>query len=109
PSKRQYIHYLSSPIINSEECNSTKHYNGMITEDKICAGYKESENECYSDEGAPLMCFSNASESWELQGILSHPENCGSSPHPATYSSIDLKLRSWITNTIGKEAFIRNL
>jgi hypothetical protein len=47
-NKNQYLHYLPVPIIDSQECNSTKHYNGLMSKDKICAGYTDSEKTpCY--------------------------------------------------------------
>ncbi|EFA04636.2 serine protease P146 [Tribolium castaneum] len=104
PNKNQYLHYLPVPIIDSEECNSTKHYNGLMSKDKICAGYTDSEKTpCYNDEGAPLMCFSDSSGTWELQGILSHHDNCARSKHPAIYTSINDKMRRWVINTIGQK------
>lgn len=39
----QYLHYLPVPTIDNDECNSTKHYNGFIKGNKICAGYTDSE------------------------------------------------------------------
>lgn len=39
----QYLHYLPVPTIDNEQCNSTKHYNGLIKKDKICAGYTDSD------------------------------------------------------------------
>ncbi|XP_044268825.1 uncharacterized protein LOC123014006 isoform X2 [Tribolium madens] len=104
PNKNQYLHYLPVPIIDSKECNSTKHYNGLMSKDKICAGYTDSEKTpCYNDEGAPLMCFSDSSSTWELQGILSHHDNCARSKHPAIYTSINDKMRRWVINTIGQK------
>lgn len=47
-SLQQYLHYLPVPQIDADECNSTKHYNGHIDTDKICAGYTDSEKSpCY--------------------------------------------------------------
>jgi hypothetical protein len=103
-NKNQYLHYLPVPIIDSQECNSTKHYNGLMSKDKICAGYTDSEKTpCYNDEGAPLMCFSDSAGTWELQGVLSHHDNCARSKHPAIYTSINEKMRKWVINTIGQK------
>ncbi|XP_057671957.1 uncharacterized protein LOC130903730 isoform X2 [Diorhabda carinulata] len=106
PVMQQYIHYLPVPLIDTDDCNSTKHYNGKITPDKICAGYTDSDTtQCLSDEGAPLMCFSDKTKTWELQGLLSHPSNCGSSnKHPAIYTAIDTTLRTWMSHIIGRQA-----
>ncbi|RZC34106.1 Trypsin, Ehrlichia rpt, Ldl recept a, SEA and/or FXa inhibition domain containing protein [Asbolus verrucosus] len=105
PNRNQYLHYLPVPVIDTEECNSTKHYNGLMSKDKICAGYTDSEKTpCYNDEGAPLMCFSeSAGSTWELQGVLSHHDNCARSKHPAIYTAINAKIRKWVINTIGQQ------
>nr|XP_023017097.1 transmembrane protease serine 11E-like [Leptinotarsa decemlineata] len=101
----QYLHYLPVPMIETEDCNSTKHYNGKMNSDKICAGYMDSEKTpCYNDEGAPLMCFSDTTALWELHGLLSHHDNCGSNKHPAVYTTVNSNLRLWIANTIGRQA-----
>ncbi|KAK4879292.1 hypothetical protein RN001_007438 [Aquatica leii] len=100
--RHQYLNYLPVPTIDVDNCNSTEHYNGRLTEDKICAGYTDSDKTpCYNDEGAPLMCFSDASNTWELRGLLSYHANCGRSRHPALYSSINKDTRQWISHTIG--------
>lgn len=44
----QYLHYLPVPTIDNLECNSTKHYNGLMKGNKVCAGYTGSEKTpCY--------------------------------------------------------------
>lgn len=60
-----------------------------------------------NDEGAPLMCFSDTTYSWELQGLLSHHDNCGSNKHPAIFTAIEPKLKSWIINTVGEQGFVK--
>lgn len=105
-NRQNYLNYLPVPLTDTNECNSTKHYNGMLGVDKICAGYTDSEKTpCYNDEGAPLMCFSDEVSSWELQGVLSNHDNCGKSNHPAVYTAINNKIKEWIFNTIGRKAF----
>ncbi|KAF5269253.1 hypothetical protein FQR65_LT02554 [Abscondita terminalis] len=100
--RHQYLNYLPVPTIDIENCNSSEHYNGRLTADKICAGYTDSDKTpCYNDEGAPLMCFSDISNTWELRGLLSYHANCGRSRHPALYSSITEDTRQWISNTTG--------
>jgi len=44
----QYLHYLPVPTIDLRDCNSSKHYAGFITDDKICAGFTDAEKSpCY--------------------------------------------------------------
>lgn len=47
------------------------------------------------------MCFSETTNIWELQGILSYHGNCGRSHHPSIYTSISSDIRLWISNVIG--------
>lgn len=45
---QQYLQYLPVPTIDTELCNSSKHYNGHIDNDKICAGFTDAEKTpCY--------------------------------------------------------------
>lgn len=44
----QHLHYLPVPTIDSAECNSTTHYNGLIQEEHICAGFTDADKSpCY--------------------------------------------------------------
>nr|CAD7264850.1 unnamed protein product [Timema shepardi] len=96
----QYLHYLPIPTIDLNECNSTKHYSGFVTEDDICAGFTDvDKSPCYNDEGSPLMCISD-NGMWELQGVLAHHSNCGRGYHPSIFSSVSA-VRSWVETTIG--------
>ncbi|KAG8238853.1 hypothetical protein J437_LFUL018678 [Ladona fulva] len=96
----QYLHYLPVPTIDLNTCNSTDHYSGFITEDKICAGYRDTiRSPCYNDEGAPLMCVSEGGI-WELQGVLSYHSNCGRGYHPSIFSSITA-VKDWMKEIVG--------
>lgn len=45
---KQQLQYLPVPTMSLAECNSTDHYAGFITQDKICAGYNPAEKSlCY--------------------------------------------------------------
>ncbi|KAK5645811.1 hypothetical protein RI129_004275 [Pyrocoelia pectoralis] len=105
--RQEYLHYLPVPTLDIAQCNSSEHYNGRLTKDKICAGYTDSDRTpCYNDEGAPLMCFSETSNTWELQGLLSHHANCGRNRHPALYTSVNRETREWIRNTTGMHLMV---
>lgn len=44
----QYLHYLPVPTIDLAECNSTKHYSGLVSKHEICAGFTDAEKTpCY--------------------------------------------------------------
>lgn len=98
----QYLKVLPVPTVPTEQCNSSMHYNGALPEDAVCAGYLNSnQTTCYNDEGAPLMCFNDDSDQWQLEGILSYHGNCGKRPHPAIYNSITSNISTWIRRTVG--------
>uniref|UniRef100_A0A182UJ58 Scavenger receptor class A n=1 Tax=Anopheles melas TaxID=34690 RepID=A0A182UJ58_9DIPT len=100
----QYLKYLPVPTVPTERCNSSIHYNGVLPENAICAGFLNSnKTTCYNDEGAPLMCYLDGSSQWQLEGILSYHGNCGKRPHPAIYNSITSNISTWIRNTVGND------
>ncbi|KAI4465879.1 transmembrane protease serine [Holotrichia oblita] len=101
-SAQRHLRHITVPIIDQEQCNSTAHFNGHVTKEKLCTGHPGSEEtHCYNDAGAPLMCYSKDTSSWQLYGILSYSNSCGRSSHPSVYTSISPKITKWITNTIG--------
>lgn len=60
PNIQPYLHYLPVPMIDTEECNSTKHYNGRISGDQICAGYTDAEKTpCYVSWFYKIYLFLN--------------------------------------------------
>lgn len=60
-----------------------------------------------TDEGAPLMCYSNSKSSWQMKGILSYRNGCRRHTLPAVYSAFTPSLLKWITKTIGNEEMIQ--
>lgn len=87
---------------------------GRFCLDSFHQWYKSNSQKklCFSpffqnDEGAPLLCLSDSTATWELQGILSYHDNCGKTNHPAIYTAISSKIKSWVTNTIGNQAVHR--
>lgn len=60
-----------------------------------------------TDEGAPLMCYSNSKGSWQMKGILSYRNGCRRHTLPAVYSAFTPSLLKWITKTIGNEEMIQ--
>lgn len=66
----QYLNYLPVPTIETEECNSSKHYNGQLSSDKICAGYVgEEQTPCHVSErnkskqsNIKIVCFRTTRE-----------------------------------------------
>jgi hypothetical protein len=107
PIQEQYLRYLTTPIIDSSECNSTNYYAGSLPDNTICSSLASNQTTCYNDEGAPLMCYSSKTNVWEVQGVLSYHGNCGRRPQPVIYNSLSNKVINWITNTIGNNRMFR--
>ena len=127
--QRQYLSHLTLPTIDMDKCNSSNHYAGALSEDAICSEHTSTPTTCYvsnqrlhqktsaatyllqisfqNDEGAPLMCFSNRTSTWELQGLLSYHGNCGRRPQPTVYSAMTPQLLNWIVRTIGNDQMVR--
>ena len=52
----EFLQHAEIPIISNEECRRKKDYSS-ISEDMICAGFKEGGvDACNGDSGGPLMC-----------------------------------------------------
>ena len=54
-------------------------------------------------EGSPLMCLTPQG-TWQIEGVLSHYSNCGTSNHPAIFTSLK-EWNAWIINSIGKTKY----
>ncbi len=61
---------LHIPIISNEDCNSPDYYNGSITPNMVCAGYKK-HSVCQGDSGGPLVCNTNGNSPYSLVGVTS--------------------------------------
>ncbi|XP_049536598.1 transmembrane protease serine 2-like [Anopheles darlingi] len=93
----QYITRVTVANVPTERCNF---YNGTHPTNMICVESLESDqNICYSDEGAPLMCYVNSTGQWQLEGFLSNYGNCDN--RPAIYNYITPTISTWIRNTVG--------
>lgn len=65
-------------------------------------------NTLQTDEGAPLLCYSNAKSSWQMKGMLSYRSGCRRHPLPAVYSELTPSIIKWITKTIGNDVMIQH-
>jgi hypothetical protein len=94
---KQFSRYLSEPLMQTDLCNSTEHFNGFLTEQEICvaSGEMEASN---MEIGSPLMCLAE-NGLWQLQGMLSYRGGYGRSSKPSLYNAI-LESVPWVENTI---------
>ncbi|XP_050053848.1 uncharacterized protein LOC114126280 isoform X4 [Aphis gossypii] len=94
---KQFSRSLSEPLMQTDLCNSTKHFNGFLTEQDICvaSGEMEASN---MEIGSPLMCLAE-NGLWQVQGMLSYRGGYGRSSKPSLYNAI-VESVPWVENTI---------
>ncbi|XP_028265616.1 trypsin-3-like [Parambassis ranga] len=82
------------PIVSTEKCNSSASFNGIITENMLCAGYSiGGKDACQGDSGGPLVCDGR------VYGVVSWGKGCADAQFPGVYTAVS-KFRRWIDNTI---------
>ncbi|XP_040822156.1 plasma kallikrein [Ochotona curzoniae] len=85
------------PLVTNAECQKS-YRDHKITEQMICAGYKEGgKDACKGDSGGPLVC--KYSSNWHLVGITSWGEGCARRDHPGVYTKV-AEYVDWILEMI---------
>ncbi|TKS77549.1 Transmembrane protease serine 12 [Collichthys lucidus] len=70
-------------LIDRRTCNLVDWYNGIITENMICAGLDSgAADTCQGDSGGPLQCYSEEEERFYLVGVTSFGFECGRPQSP---------------------------
>ena len=71
----------------------------MITDSKICAGYRGvgGKDSCTGDSGGPLVCNQNGNAI--LTGVVSYGIGCGNSKYPGVYSRVT-HILDWIISNM---------
>lgn len=63
------------PVVSNETCNEPESYNGLITDNMLCAGFADGgADACAGDSGGPLMLYTDGA--WKLTGVVSFGEGC---------------------------------
>ncbi|XP_053180683.1 granzyme A-like [Scomber japonicus] len=85
-------------VMDRVKCNSPDHYNSVITEDMICAGYvgNKPADTCQGDSGGPLLC------NGALVGVTSFGRGCGHKKFPGVYAFLSKGQLDWIKKTMKK-------
>ncbi|XP_054905442.1 acrosin [Poeciliopsis prolifica] len=84
-------------VIETDRCNQKHWYNGLITEQMLCAGtLSGGVDTCQGDSGSPLQCYSENDNRYYLIGVTSFGENCGHPNRPGVYSKTSMYGR-WFT------------
>uniref|UniRef100_A0A3Q0QSU0 Acrosin n=1 Tax=Amphilophus citrinellus TaxID=61819 RepID=A0A3Q0QSU0_AMPCI len=74
-------------LIDRRTCNRITWYNGIITENMICAGLESGGvDACQGDSGGPLQCYSENEERFYVVGVTSFGEECGLPHKPGVYA-----------------------
>nr|XP_003704850.2 PREDICTED: trypsin-1-like [Megachile rotundata] len=91
---------VTVPILTNAECRETKYPSRKITDNMICAGYKDGmKDSCQGDSGGPLHVVTNNTHS--VVGVVSWGEGCAKPGYPGVYSRVNRYL-TWIEqNTEG--------
>ncbi|NXW44278.1 TMPS4 protease, partial [Nyctiprogne leucopyga] len=79
-------------LIDKESCNLAA-YHGEVTEKMLCAGLPQGGvDTCQGDSGGPLLY---AGRHWQVVGIVSWGQGCGTPSTPGVYTSVRAYL-NWI-------------
>uniref|UniRef100_A0A1B0GJV0 Putative trypsin-1 n=1 Tax=Lutzomyia longipalpis TaxID=7200 RepID=A0A1B0GJV0_LUTLO len=83
------------PILSNSECKQSKYGSSRITENMLCAGYKEGgRDSCQGDSGGPMHVL-GANGLYQQVGIVSWGQGCARPDYPGVYTRVN-RFRSWI-------------
>ncbi|XP_014467236.1 PREDICTED: trypsin-1-like [Dinoponera quadriceps] len=93
-SVSQTLQEVIVPIISNAECRSMNYPSRRITDNMLCAGYKEGgKDSCQGDSGGPLHVEENGVH--QIVGVVSWGEGCAQAGYPGVYSRTNRYL-TWI-------------
>ncbi|KAJ7389104.1 hypothetical protein OS493_033426 [Desmophyllum pertusum] len=78
-------------LVGKDACNSQSSYNGTISDNFLCAGFKEGGTDaCSYDSGGPLACpVLDGDGRWMLAGIVSWGERCALPHKYGVYTNVN--------------------
>ncbi|XP_059906984.1 acrosin isoform X1 [Gadus macrocephalus] len=86
-------------IIHTSRCNQADWYNGVISDNMICAGSEAGAvDTCQGDSGGPLQCYSEDEDSFYVAGVTSFGEKCGLPHRPGVYAQTS-RFSTWLERT----------
>ncbi|NP_001166078.1 serine protease 37 precursor [Nasonia vitripennis] len=86
---------VSVPIMSNADCKASKYPARKITDNMLCAGYKEGQKDsCQGDSGGPLHIMSEGVH--RIVGIVSWGEGCAQPGYPGVYTRVNRYI-TWIT------------
>ncbi|KAM3621365.1 uncharacterized protein V6R79_010260 [Siganus canaliculatus] len=95
---------VTVPIVSTARCNSSESFNGNITTNMLCAGYRTGGKDAckvmegvalslQGDSGGALVCGGH------VHGVVSWGNGCGNAKFPGVYTAVS-RFRRWIDQTI---------
>ncbi|XP_053173926.1 transmembrane protease serine 11D [Scomber japonicus] len=91
-------------LIDRRTCNLMSWYNGLITENMICAGLESgAADACQGDSGGPLQCYSEDEESFYVVGVTSFGDDCGLPHRPGVYARTS-RFSGWLETSQAESA-----
>lgn len=89
-----YLKQAHVKLIDRERCNEYTWYDGLVTENMLCAGYMEGgTNTCDGDDGGPLVSYYGGS--YKVIGVTSWRHDCSAAKKPGVYAKVS-KHVAWI-------------
>ncbi|XP_068454289.1 transmembrane protease serine 11D [Clinocottus analis] len=86
-------------LIDRRTCNQFTWYNGLVTENMICAGLKSGGSDsCQGDSGGPLQCYSEDEDRFYVVGVTSFGIMCGLPRKPGVYARTS-RFASWLNQS----------
>lgn len=90
-----YLQKVEVPLVDSITCN--KAYNGKITDQMLCAGFKEGKKDsCQGDSGGPLF-VTDSDGNKILVGVVSWGQGCARPEKYGVYSKVSSVI-DWISS-----------
>ena len=94
------LQQVELPIVSEEECTSSM--GRMITENMLCAGFKEGgKDACHGDSGGPLV-VPDGEGGWQLAGLVSFGIGCARPAFYGVYTRVS-QYHDWILAQIIRE------
>ncbi|XP_044141413.1 transmembrane protease serine 12-like [Bufo gargarizans] len=77
-------------LIPTSLCNSSGWYNGLLTDNMICAGFEDGGvDTCQGDSGGPFVCYIAERSSFYQLGITSFGIGCAKAHYPGVYTRVE--------------------
>jgi secreted trypsin-like serine protease len=94
--------FVDVPVVSTAECNKPESYDGRITDQMFCAGFRAGGfDSCQGDSGGPVV--SGLSGTRELAGIVSWGFGCARELLYGVYTRVTT-VSQWATETMERES-----